>query len=180
MRLIMMLMTYNLFRVIIVFITMISIVMMLKKRWFEQKIPFYMIAIILIFMMDMYIMPKGSKGNVTIASAIILVWAMGISTIVHYIILDRQTKKVLESPPVKICFECGKESKLVSLNKGYVFRCVDYPNCNYAESIDGKTRMCPKCGARLKIKKGKPNDYYKCSNTRECDYTEIILNDKNI
>ena len=48
----------------------------------------------------------------------------------------------------------------------------------YAESIDGKTRMCPKCGARLKIKKSKPNNYYKCSNTRECDFTEIIINDK--
>ncbi len=173
-------MQYNSLRVIMVFIIMVSIVMMLKKRWFEEKIKFYLIAIILIFIMDVAVMPVETIGKVFGFSSIILLWAMGISKIVQYMIQKRQTKKILESPPTKICLECGKETKVEYLKNGPVFRCVDYPNCTYAESIDGKTRMCPKCGSRLKIKRVGNDKYYKCSNTRECDYTEIILNDKNI
>ena len=180
MRLLRTVMQYNSLRVIIAFIIVFSIYMMLRKRWFEEKIKYYLIAIILIFIMCVAILPVEIIGKVFGFSSIILIWAMGISKIVQYFIQHNQISKIMKSPPTKICLECGKETKVEYLKNGLVFRCVDYPNCNYAESIDGKTRMCPKCGSRLKIKRVGNDKYYKCSNTRECDYTEIILNDKNI
>ena len=156
-----------------------------NKSWIERIINFtglIIMSMIIIYICEIRGLNNCNKTVVVLVTYFPMVITLAIkgelsNRKVHLKRLENKMRKKnikTEDNPTLYCLECGKEMECVLVDEKLIYRCLGYPDCNYAESEDGKRRVCPRCGSRLIKKKISNINFYECSNMGICGFTERV------